>query len=83
MTELTSGLSVYSRPGMLSVTDPRLFVPGREASAVLFARRLLRFPEVRSIEIDPMRATATVRYDSSPNDQQVFVGRLAGRLGER
>jgi cation transport ATPase len=65
---------------MLTVTDPRLFAPGQEASAVSFARRLLRFPEVSTIEIDPFRATATVRYRTSPSDEQMLVGRLADAL---
>ena len=80
MTEPESGLSVHSRPGMLSITDSRLFARGREACAASFARRLLRISEVRSIEIDPVRATASVRYSSSPGDQQILVGRLADAL---
>jgi cation transport ATPase len=65
---------------MLSVTDPRLFAPGQETSAALFARRLFRLSEVRSIEIDPIRATATVRYNASPGDHQILVDRLADAL---
>ncbi len=65
---------------MLSVTDPRLFAPGQEARAASFARRLLRLPEVRSIEIDPSQTTAKVRYRSSPGDQEIVVGRLADAL---
>ena len=65
---------------MLSVTDPRLFAPGREARAASFARRLLRVPEVRSVEIDPVQAKATVRYRASSSDQQILVGRLADAL---
>jgi cation transport ATPase len=73
-------MSVHSRPGLLSVTDPRLFAPGQEACAASFAGRLLRFPEVRSIEIDPARATAAVRYCALASDQQIFVDRLADAL---
>jgi cation transport ATPase len=80
LTEPESGLSVHSRPGMLSIADSRLFARGREACAASFARRLLRISEVRSIEIDPVRATASVRYSSSPGDQQILVGRLADAL---
>ena len=65
MTQAAVGLTVRSRPGKLSVTEPRLFAPGREARAVLFARKVLRFPEVWSLEIDPVRATATVRSSST------------------
>jgi cation transport ATPase len=75
-----SRLSVHSRPGMLSVTDPRLFAPGQEARAASFARRLFRIPEVRSIEVDSSTATAAVRYRGSPGDQQILIGRLADAL---
>jgi cation transport ATPase len=74
------GLSVDSRPGMLSVTDSRLFSIGREAMAASFAWRVLSLPEVHSIEIDPRRTTATVRYRSSPHDHQKLVDRLADAL---
>jgi cation transport ATPase len=73
-------VSVHSRPGLLSVTDPRLFAPGQEARAASVARRLFRFAEVRSIEIDPSRATAVVRYRASYSDHQIFVCRLADAL---
>jgi Cu2+-exporting ATPase len=36
--------------------------------------------EVRSIEIDPSQATAKVRYRTSPDDQEILVGRLADAL---
>jgi cation transport ATPase len=65
---------------MLSITDPRLFTPGREASAASFARRLFSIREVRSITIDPSEANATVRYLASPGNQQKLVGRLADAL---
>ncbi len=65
---------------MLFVTDPRMFAHGQEASAELFARRLFRLAEVRSIEIDTVRATAAVRYRGSMKEQQIFVGRLADAL---
>ncbi|MGO9435009.1 MAG: hypothetical protein ACLP00_12070 [Terracidiphilus sp.] len=80
MTAPVSRLSVQSRPGMLSVTDPRLFASGQEACAASFAGLLFRLSEVRSIEIDPLRATATVRYSASPGDHETLVNRLADAL---
>jgi len=72
-----AGLSINSRPGILSITDARLFGPGQEARGVLFARRVLRFPEVRSLEIDPLHATATLRYGAPPGASRALVRRLA------
>ena len=68
-----TGLSVHSQPGVLSVTDPRVFAPGQEAQAILFARRLLRVPEVESLEIDPINATATLRYRAPPGNPRARV----------
>ncbi len=47
---------------------------------MLFARRMLRFPEVQSLEIDPVQATATLRYRAPPGAPRAFVHRLADAL---
>ena len=47
---------------------------------MLFARRMLRFPEVQSLEIDPVQATATLRYRAPPGDPGALVRRLADAL---
>ncbi len=47
---------------------------------MLFARRMLRFPEVQSLEIDPVQATATLRYRAPPGAPRAFVRRLADAL---
>jgi len=48
--------------------------------AVLFARRMLRFPEVQSLEIELVRSTATLRYRASPGNPQALVYGLADAL---
>ena len=58
----------------------RLFAVGREANAELFARRILRFPEVQSLDIDPLRATATVRYRVPPGGPGPLLRRFAAAL---
>ncbi len=75
-----AGLSVHSRPGVLTVTDSRLFAAGNEAKAALFARRLLRFADVQSLELDPAQATATLRYRIPPGNPQALVDRFADAL---
>ncbi len=74
------GPTALSRPGKLSVTDPRLFAQGQEARAALFARRTLRFPEVQSLEIDPIQGKATLRYRAAPSGCDSLVRRLADAL---
>ena len=74
--------SVQSQPGLLTVTDPRLFSAGHEEAALLFARRLMRFPEVQSLEIDPVLSRATLCYRVPPDDPQAVVLRLASALTE-
>jgi cation transport ATPase len=68
---------VISRPGALTITHPDLFAPGQEARTELFARRLLRVSELRALEIDPTRATATLRYRPTLADTEAVIGRLA------
>ncbi len=80
MTSAAAGPTVRSWPGILSVTEPRLFALGGEARAALFARRMLRFPEVQSLEIDPVRATATLRYRIPPGGPGPLVRRFAAAL---
>ena len=46
----------------------------------MFAWRLLSLPEVSAIEIDPLRARATVRYRDIPGDHRAVAGRIADAL---
>jgi cation transport ATPase len=64
-------------PGTLVVTDDRVFGPGGEALTRRFARCVLRFGEVRSLALDPCRASATLTYHLVGGDPAVFVIRLA------
>jgi hypothetical protein len=81
---LTAGAarsSVRARPGTFEVTDVRVFGPGGEALARCFARRVLRFGEVRSLYLDPARATATLSYRLADGDADAFLTRLANAVG--
>jgi hypothetical protein len=69
--------SAISQPGALTISDPGVFAPGQEARTQLFARRLLRVPELRSLEIDPTRATATLRYRPPLGDAAAVIARFA------
>jgi Cu2+-exporting ATPase len=77
LTTLPSATSVISRNGELAITDPALFLPGQEARAQLFTRRILRVPEMRRLEIDPARATATLRYRAPLFGAADVIRRLA------
>ena len=71
---------VRARPGIFEVTDQRVFGPGGECLARGFARRVLAFGEVRSLALDPARATATLHYRSASDDPNSFLIRLAGAV---
>lgn len=68
---------VRVRPGGFEVADDRIFVPGGEALARRFARRVLQFDEVRSLALDPARKTASVNYRLANGDPGSFLTRLA------
>jgi Cu2+-exporting ATPase len=59
------------------VTDERVFGPGGEALARRFAQRVLQFDEVRSLALDPARATAILKYRIEYGDPGDFLKRLA------
>ena len=67
-------------PGTLTVTDDRVFGAGGEARARRFAARVLRFDEVRSLALDPARASATLNYRLATGDPGSFLTRLAGTV---
>jgi cation transport ATPase len=78
----SAGPLVQSRPGLLTITDARLFAAGKRDAAALFARRILRFEEVQSLEIDPVLSKATLRYRVSAGGPEDFVFRFASALTE-
>jgi cation transport ATPase len=61
----------------VEITDGRVFGPSGEALARRFARRVLQFNEVRSLALNPARATATVNYQLAHGDPGSFLTRLA------
>ena len=65
----------------LRIEDGRLFGVGGEHLARCFARRVLIFPEVRSVSIDPHRGTAVVAYQVAESELRDFVARLAAAVG--
>jgi hypothetical protein len=68
--------SVRGVPG--TFTDDRVFGPGGEALARCFARRVLRFGEVRSLSLGPARATMSYRL--ADGDADAFLTRLANAV---
>jgi hypothetical protein len=74
--------SVKAGPGTIEVTDERVFGPGNEALAQRFARRVLLCPEVLSLSLDPIKATATLNYRSVNGDAGTLLNRLASAVAE-
>ena len=74
--------SVRAGPGTIEVTDERVLGPGNEALTQRFARRVLSFPEVRSLALDPIKATATLNYRSANGDAGTLLNRLASAVAE-
>ena len=72
--------SVRAGPGTVEVTDDRVFGPGGEALARVFARRVLSFIEVQSLALDPAEATATLKYRLANCDPGIFLTRLASAV---
>jgi len=77
-----AGPSVRAGPGIIEVTDKRVFGPGNEALAQRFARCVLSFAEVRSLALDPIKATATLNYRSANGDAGTLLNRLASAVAE-
>jgi hypothetical protein len=77
LTEGAAHPSARASPGTLTVTDDRVFGPGGEALTRRFAQRVLWFDEVRSLALDPSRASATLTYRLVKGDQTFFMMRSA------
>ena len=77
MTERVAHPSARASPGTLTVTDDRVFGPGGEALTRRFAQRVLWFGEVRSLALDPSRASAALTYRLVKGDPTFFMIRLA------
>jgi cation transport ATPase len=73
---------VRSRPGVLEVSDERVFGLGSAALARRFARRVVGFDEVRSLALDPARGTATLTYRAGNGASGRFLLRLADAVAE-
>src|SRR4029077_4707340 len=73
---------VRAGPGTIEVTDERVFGPGNEALAQRFARRVLSFAEVRSLALDPIKATVTLNYRLANGDAGTLLNRLASAVAE-
>ena len=82
MTIGAAGPSVRAGPGIIEVTDKRVFGPGNEALAQRFARCVLSFAEVRSLALDRIKATATLNYRSANGDAGTLLNRLASAVAE-
>ena len=80
MTARAARPSAKVGPGTFEITDDRVFGPGGKRLARRFARRVLQFDEVRSLALDPARATATVNYQLAKGDPGILLTRLAGAL---
>src|ERR1700751_2855881 len=64
-------------PQTLTLVDGRVFGLDGETLARRFARRVLRFPEVRSLALDPARSSATLAFHAAHGDPADCVIRLA------
>jgi cation transport ATPase len=64
-------------PQTLILFDDRVFGRDGEALARRFARRVLRFPEVRSLALDASRSSATLALHAAKDDPADCVIRLA------
>jgi cation transport ATPase len=70
-------------PQTLILVDDRVFGPDGEALARRFARRALRFSEVRSLALDPSRSSARLHYQLVDGGSTTrFVQRLADAVVE-
>lgn len=65
----------------LRIEYERLFSIGAENLTRCFARRVLVFPEVQSVSIDPHRNTAVVGYRVGESRLSDFIARLAAAVG--
>ena len=80
MTDGTAHTVVRAVPGTLTVVDDRVFGPADEALARRFARRILRFEEIRSLAFDPSRSSATLAYDPANGTPADLWMRLANAV---
>jgi len=80
LTEGAAHPSARASPGTLIVTDDRVFGPGGEALTRRFVQRVLWFDEVRSLALDPSRASATLTYRLVKGDPAFFMICVADAL---
>ena len=72
--------TVAPGPNTFEIGDVRVFGAGGETLARRFAGRVLAFYEVRSLALDPARATATVNYRLTSGDPGSLLTRLASAV---
>ena len=77
MTDEAAHSVASAGPETLTVVDDRVFGSAGEALARRFARRVLRFDEVRSLALDPSRSSAAVAYHPGNGNPADLVMRLA------
>jgi cation transport ATPase len=83
LTEEIAASAVTVGPGTLTLVDDRVFGPEGEALAHRFARRVLRFDEVRSLALDPSRSSATLAFRGVNCKPADLVMRLADAVAGR
>ena len=76
MTVEASGPTIAPGPNTFEIKDARVFGAGGGVLARRFAGRVLVFDEVRSLALDPARATATVDYRLINGDPGMLLARL-------
>ena len=69
--------------GEIRLVDPRLFAVPDDDPCRDFLRRAFDLAEVRSVEVDPARGSAVVRYDPAVAGVDVVLGRLAAAVRGR
>lgn len=77
MTEEIAASAATVGQGTLTLVDDRVFGSEREALARRFARRVLRFDEVRSLALDPSRSSVTLAFQGVNCKPADLVMRLA------
>jgi Cu2+-exporting ATPase len=84
LTDGTAHTVVRAGPGTLTVVDDRVFGPAGGALARRFARRVLKFDEIRSLALDPSRSSATLAYHPANGAPANLLVRLADAVvGDR
>jgi Cu2+-exporting ATPase len=77
LTKKVTGSAATVGPGTLTLIDDRVFGPAGGPLARHFARRVLRFVEIRSLALDPSNSSATLAFHGANGGSADLLMRLA------